>query len=400
MVGGGIFSVLGVVVDRAGAWAWAAFLLGGLVALATGDSYQKLIKHIKRGGGSYAILRETRLRPMAGGLAWVLVAGYVLTMAVYAFTFSHYVGAEFGFGSVAIRALAAVAIAVFVLLNLRGVDGSAVVEEFAVWGKVIVLGGLGLIGVFRWEPSQLSTGIHTVGLGGVILGGAAVFMAYEGFQLLAYDYDEIRDVGRTLPEGMLLAIASVIAIYVLVAVGAAMLVGADTLVAQGETTLSVAGQEVAGRLGRGIVVVAAAFSTGSAINATLLSTAQLTSTLGVDGELPGIAAHRNEAHVPDLALITLGVASALVAMIGSLGSIVEAASLTFLATFALVNGVAAFTLPTRRIVSALGAAGATVGAVVLLLEVVSRSPLALGFLVAFVLLAMVGRRPLMRLIGD
>ena len=42
MVGGGIFSVLGVVIAIAGQWAWLSFVLAGLLALATGDSYTRL----------------------------------------------------------------------------------------------------------------------------------------------------------------------------------------------------------------------------------------------------------------------------------------------------------------------------------------------------------------------
>ena len=38
MVGGGIFSVLGVVLQVAGSWAWLSFVLAGLIALATGRS--------------------------------------------------------------------------------------------------------------------------------------------------------------------------------------------------------------------------------------------------------------------------------------------------------------------------------------------------------------------------
>jgi hypothetical protein len=42
MVGGGLFSTLGVVVGIAGAWAWLSFATAGLIAQATGDSYVKL----------------------------------------------------------------------------------------------------------------------------------------------------------------------------------------------------------------------------------------------------------------------------------------------------------------------------------------------------------------------
>jgi len=42
MVGGGIFSTLGVVIGIAGAWTWLSFVAAGLVALAAGYSYVKL----------------------------------------------------------------------------------------------------------------------------------------------------------------------------------------------------------------------------------------------------------------------------------------------------------------------------------------------------------------------
>ena len=42
LVGGGIFSTLGVVVGIAGAWAWLSFATAGIIQPATGDSDVKL----------------------------------------------------------------------------------------------------------------------------------------------------------------------------------------------------------------------------------------------------------------------------------------------------------------------------------------------------------------------
>ena len=47
-----------------------------------------------------------------------------------------------------------------------------------------------------------------------LFGAASVFMAYEGFQLLTYDYEDIDDAGRTLPRAVLSAIVVVIGVYV------------------------------------------------------------------------------------------------------------------------------------------------------------------------------------------
>ena len=98
MVGGGIFSTLGVVVGIAGAWAWLSFTAAGLIALAAGYSYVKLAAHYGEGGGAFTFLREINAEGFAGSLSWVLIVGYVLTNAVYAFTFGQYLGHVVGLG--------------------------------------------------------------------------------------------------------------------------------------------------------------------------------------------------------------------------------------------------------------------------------------------------------------
>ncbi|MEJ2547968.1 MAG: amino acid permease, partial [Gemmatimonadota bacterium] len=44
MIGGGIFSVLGVVVSIAGPWAWLSFVIAGAIAFCTGLSYVGLAR--------------------------------------------------------------------------------------------------------------------------------------------------------------------------------------------------------------------------------------------------------------------------------------------------------------------------------------------------------------------
>lgn len=66
MVGGGIFSTLGVVVGIAGKWAWLSFALAGLIALAAGYSYIKLAARYKEGGGAFAVVCGLAFRQRAG----------------------------------------------------------------------------------------------------------------------------------------------------------------------------------------------------------------------------------------------------------------------------------------------------------------------------------------------
>ena len=106
MVGGGIFSVLGVIIHTAGQWAWLSFILAGLIALISAHSYSQLAIKYQEGGGAFTFLREINHVGLAGSLSWVLIMGYILTISVYAFTFGHYVAHVFNWGNWFPRVLA------------------------------------------------------------------------------------------------------------------------------------------------------------------------------------------------------------------------------------------------------------------------------------------------------
>ena len=396
MVGGGIFSTLGVVIGIAGAWTWLSFVTAGLIALPAGYSYVKLAAHYGEGGGAFTFLREIDAERFAGSLSWVLLVGYVLTNAVYAFTFGQYLGQVVGLGPWFPRVAAVAILALFILLNLRGAGEAGGVEVFLVWFKLVALVGLAGLGLARWNQPMLSQGVPEAGIGAALFGAASVFMAYEGFQLLAYDYEDVDAPEKTLPRAVLSAIAVVIMVYVVVALGTAMLIGADQIVQHKEVALAIAGRQALGTVGLGIVTIAAAFSTGSAINSTLFATARLARRVAEDGELPASFDHQNEAGVPDRAVISLGTMAAVLAVAGTLTTLVESASLAFLFTFAVVGGLAFRERVGMRIVTGFGALAGLAACVALVVRLIRTGPFALVFLGFVVLVAMFGRPVLLR----
>jgi amino acid transporter len=398
MVGGGIFSTLGVVISIAGGWAWLSFVIAGLIALAAGYSYVKLAAHYGEGGGAFTFLREIDANGFAGSLSWVLIVGYVLTNAVYAMTFGEYVGHVVDLPPWFPRVAAVAIMALFIGLNLRGVGEAGGVEVFLVWFKLAVLVGLAGWGIAHWDPTMLSRGVGNAGIGDALYGAASVFMAYEGFQLLTYDYDDIETPNRTLPRAVMSAIVVVIGVYVMVALGTVMLVGADDVVRQKEVALAVAGQQAFGVMGLVVVTIGAGFSTGSAINSTLFATARLAGELAEDSELPASFDHLNRSGVPDRAVIGLGVLAAVLAAVGTLTTLVEAASLAFLFTFVVVCGLAFRAKAGRRIVTAAGALAGAGALVALVVRMVRVNPLSLACLVCLVLVAVFARPWLLTLV--
>jgi amino acid transporter len=340
MVGGGIFSVLGVIIDTAGRWSWLSFVLAGIVALISAYSYSRLAITFQKSGGAFTFLNEINHRGFAGSLSWVLILGYILTISVYAFTFGHYVAHVFDAGSWVPRVLALAVIGFLAFVNLRGVQDSSRVEIITVWGKLMVLLGLAAIGLYSWQPEQLTAGVEPKPWTASIIGAATIFMAYEGFQLLSYDYEDINNPRKILPRATMWAVVSVIVIYILVCFGATMLVGAKTLIEKQEVALSVAGKQAMGETGLILVTIAAAFSTGSAINATLFSTSRLMETVADKKDLPHIFLKENNQNIPTYAVLFISTLAGALAVFGSLGMLVDAASLIFLFTFGTVNVIA------------------------------------------------------------
>jgi len=391
MVGGGIFATLGVVISVAGHLAWLSFVAAGMVALLSGYSYSKLADKYGEGGGAFTFLRKIHKDGFAGSLSWILILGYILTNSVYAYTFGTYLAHVFNFGPWFPRAAALAILALFVGINLRGVGESSGAEIFLVWFKLVVLVGLACFGIFNWDSGQLSAGIPDSSISAAIFGAAAVFMAYEGFQLLAYDYEDIENPKKTLPRALISAILVVIAVYVLVALGVTMLIGAGEVVENGEVALAIAGRQALGTTGLVIVTIAAAFSTGSAINSTLFATARLATTVAKHDELPKSFAHQNSNGVPDRAIIGLGIFSAVFAIIGNLSSLVEAASLTFLFTFATVNYLAWKEKAGHRFFTATGAILASAATTTLTIRLAQQQPWSLAALTCTTLIAIFGR---------
>lgn len=391
MVGGGIYTVLGVVVAVSAQWSWLAFLITGILALTSAYSYVFLSNKFNEGGGAFTFLEEVNDEKMAGNLSWLLIIGYVLTISVYAYAFGHYVSFAFHGSPLLIRLLAAGIVAALIGLNLAGVGKLTKVEIVIVSVNLLVLLVLGVYGLTQWDASQLVAGIEPRPAWSGLIGGAAIFMAYEGFQLLSYEYDRIDQPKKYFMPVLISAVVFVVLMYIAVALGATMLGGAASLISFKQIALSIVAQKVLGQTGVVIMTVAAGFATAAAINSTLFSTANLSKNISEKNELPDWFNHTNGNDVPDRSIILLGALAGTLAVLGSLSALVEAASLVFLCTFGVVNWLAYREKGKRKWIPAIGVALAIVTGLALIFRLGISKPLALGGLLLVMVLIMLGR---------
>ncbi|MCG9971424.1 APC family permease [Christiangramia crocea] len=396
MVGGGIYTVLGVVIAVSAQWSWLAFILTGLIAIPSAYSYVFLTNKFHEEGGAFVFLEKVNDKKMAGNLSWLLIIGYILTISVYAYAFGHYLSFAFHGNPLLMRLLAAGIVIGLILLNLAGVGKLTNVEMIIVSVNLLVLLALGIYGIVNWDVSQLTAGISPRPMWSSLFGGAAIFMAYEGFQLLTYEYDKIKDPEKSFMPTLMSAVIFVVLLYAVVALGATMLGGAISLISFKEIALTIAAESAFGITGLIVMTVAAGFATAAAINSTLFSTANLAKRIASQNELPSWFNHTNNNDVPDRSIITIGILAGLLAIIGSLSSLVEAASLAFLFTFGIVNWIAYRESDKRKWIPVVGLILGILVGLALIFRLVISKPIALGGILAIVMLIILGRPYLLR----
>ena len=335
MIGGGIFSVLGVAITLAGHLAAGCFVLGAGIAAVTARSFAGVSARAGGSGGPFDHLRATGRTGLAGALVWLLGFGYVVAMAVYSFTFGRYAANALGAPIWVARVLAGAIVLAFFLVNLRGVRVSSRTEDLIVATKLVVLGGIAVIGIAALAPDRLSPPANE-GVLGLFVGAATVFFAYEGFELICFDRGDMVDPVRTLPRSMYLSVAIVGAVYVGVTFGAQMLVSDAVLTANKEVAFVAVGRAALGEVGRWAAIVGAVLATASAINATLFSCARLVRDAGRAHDLPA-ALGRERAGEPVVALAAISVGGVLLAMLPGITVVITFGSASFLAIYAVVN---------------------------------------------------------------
>lgn len=351
VVGGGIFAVLGVAANISGNAAFISYFLSGLIALASGYSYVKMTEHLKEDGGSFTFIEHyVSNKNIAGMVGWILIVGYIGTMAMYAYAFGSFAANIIGIaaGSMLRGFISVGVLAVFVGINLLGVEETGESEDVLVYAKVAILFLFGFIGLWaifsRPEFSLFDGGVFNHGNLAPIIGIGTIFVSFEGWQLLTYEYSDIRGGTETLKKGVMGTIVVSTLIYILIAIVTTSLVSTEMILKYKETVLAFAAGKIftntlLAKISGVLISIAALFSTASAINATLFGTARFSHKIATENELPEIFSFRNKKGVPSRSLLIIGASTALFTLLGSLEEITTFASLAFILIFGVVNYV-------------------------------------------------------------
>ena len=362
MIGAGVFVGIGFATRGAGPGGlMMTFVLNGLIALFTAMSFAELSSAIPRAGGAYNFARIGFGRGASFIAGWTEWFASSLAGAFYAVVFAEYslaflnealnLGWNLAEHHWPVNLLAVVAAASFVYVNYRGSSETGKLGAIFTGLQMLFVVSIGVIGVvtlFR-HPQRLENFQPFLTEGGwwKLLGTMGViYVAFEGFEVIAQAGDETIDPKRNLPKAMLYSVLIVTVTYLLVALASVVAIhGTDQSVAAYAESIESGGGSFFKRsvqhlipYGGFLVTLAVIFSSTSALNATIYSATQTSFALGRDSILPPafarLSARRKTPYVA-LAFTAVIVLTAATFLDPEHGA--AAASMMFLCLFFMVN---------------------------------------------------------------
>lgn len=341
MVGGGIFAVLGLAVSIAKGGTPLAFLFAGLIALLTSYSYAKLSGTYPDRGGTVKFINQGFGRTVFSGsmnnLLWV---SYIIMLSLYASAFGSYAPNFLGLvdSKTDFHIYASFIVILATVINYYSIKVVSRIESYAVIIKLVILflfiiiGGYGLIGNANLEQLEISNWESPMSL---IAGGMVIFVAYEGFELIANAAPDIENPQRNISRAYYIAVIFVIILYLIIAVVTVGSLPFKEIATAQDYVLAEAAKPMLGKLGFTVITVAALISTFSAINASLYGGSRVSYEIAEDDELPSHFA--SKLWNQPIGLMVTTVSTLVLTNLLDLESISTAGSVGFLLVFAIVN---------------------------------------------------------------
>ena len=292
MLGAGVFNVFGDASAKTPAL-FTALFIAALVATLNAASVYKLARRTSRPGGVYSYAR-VELGDTASFIAgFSFVFGKIGSIAAIAYVFGVYVNPEQGLVT------AAGAIGVLALLNILGINRTALVAAVLAISTTAYLLVASLVGIAHSHPVVAQVELFANPTG-VLSAASLLFFAFAGYARVATLGDEVRDPLKNIPRAIAITLISVLGVYLLVAVALTLTFGEELQHTSRPFAL----------MGIGVfadwvtLLVVGGASLGSML-ALLAGVSRTAATMAEDSELPRFFEHRNRFGSPWVAEVLI-----------------------------------------------------------------------------------------------
>lgn len=315
VIGMGIFRAPATVAQRAGSEFiyYAAWIVGGLIALCGAIGYAEIGKRMPVSGAYYSIFAKAYSPTLAFAINIIILVSNAASIAGVAIIGAEYV-MPYAMG-LSSTVLASIFIILLYGLNLLGLRTSATVQNVLMGIKLLMLiaiiSALGIL-----PPSETFTVIqsHSGGMWksfGLAL--IAVSFTYGGYQQTINFGGEVKNNQRMLPRAIILGVLIIIAIYLLANIAYVQVIGFNEL-AQSKFIAAIMMERLFGGTAALIVSMIIMISVFGYVNISMLSNPRVISAMGKDGVLPKIFAQSDEAKGVSVSALTIFTAISLISV--------------------------------------------------------------------------------------
>jgi len=331
----GVFVTIGYAATLAGTALIIAMVLCGIINLFTMLSYAELGAAIPSAGGEYTFAKASIGGFLSFATGWFEWISNMFYAAFSAVGFAHLI--SYVIPTINIPLIAVITVALFTLINIKGV------KETGLTQTVLVLILLALLGIFIcWgflttqsaAPSELKA---PEGFLGVLRASAFIFVVYLGGEAIAVAQAEIKDPEKTIPRAILLTCLALIFIYTTVAYVVFKIVRPESLAGQASPLAYVA-EQFMGPLGVGIITVAGIIAALSSVNTSTMAHSRVAYALARDGYFPkSFFDLHGRFRTPFIAILIGSVFTAAFAATGIVNFVAYATDFGFIIGFVFVN---------------------------------------------------------------
>lgn len=289
VIGSGIFMKPGIVLASTGnsTMAILAWIIGGIITLASGLTIAEVSVKIPKTGGLYAYLEEVY------GKLWGFLCGWVQTIiygpaviGALGLYFGSLLAGFFGFAESSKIIIGIITVIFLGILNILGTQFGGFIQGLSTIGKLIPIVLIALFGIWQGEFPVLNMGSgisHEISMGAAVL---ATLWAYDGWMNVGFMAGEMKNPGKTLPRAIISGIMVVIIAYLTVNIAMFHVLPASQIVKLGPNAAEAAATKLFGDMGGKLLTIGILISIFGCLNGKVLTFPRIPFAMAEDGFLP------------------------------------------------------------------------------------------------------------------
>lgn len=289
IIGSGVFMKPGKVLDYAGSsnMAILAWVVGGILTLASGLTVAEIGAQIPKNGGLYTYLEEIY------GKFWGYLSGWMQTLVygpaiigTLGLYFSSLMLNFFHIDKVWNLPIAIGTVVFLGAINSVGTKYGGIVQTITTIGKMIPIILIVVMGFWKGNSDVFNVIVPDSANQSMGMAILATLFAYDGWILLASIGGEMKNPTKLLPKALTVGILIVTAAYVLINMALLKVLPAAQIVTLSENATATAADMLLGQYGGKLISIGVIVSIFGCLNGKILTFPRIPVSMAERGQLP------------------------------------------------------------------------------------------------------------------